>query len=390
MALVRLFSAWSEEFLPPGYRYVGETDAVYVAVGQFLTPYSLRPSLDKALKKVLPARFLEVFRIRPREWFGLPDPAAPLRIWNHHLAELHQDDGPLLLATAALREFPQQLHPGATLEQSLKAMLSATLSPTVWRFHRGNGFCLVRAPELLTAPYGTVGAAVVRAAVKALGFKGAQALLTGCGEDFLQAMVATFNGSEPGSFKKPLTHVFGRAAARIEALGPSEEMQQELLVVASWLACGGIPSGFPRDNSSWASLVRGANAAADPFAWLREDAPTDWPPPLPDLSLGKVCFEAIASLEALEKEGTQMEHCVAILHSDCATGQSVVFRVSGTLGNGRPVRATAQFTLLSTERWTLDQIHGKRNLPVPPSLRNAAKAAVAHFNRALEGSAAAA
>ena len=259
-------------------------------------------------------------------------------------------------------------------------MLSAIMTPAVWRFHRATGFRYAGAPEFLTAQGGRVNSAIVRALVKALGFKRTVALLAGLAVDFLDDMVWTFFRSEPATFEKPLTHAFGRAVARIDALGPSDAVQKELLVVAFWLNSEGISSGFPRSNSSWESLVRRADDAADSFNWLREDAPTAWQPPLPRLCIGRIQFEAIATLESLEEEGKLMDHCVAMLHSDCASGESVVFRVSGSLPNGRHARATAQFTRHATKGWVLEQIKGRKNIEAPRSLEKAARAVALQFN----------
>lgn len=341
---------------------------------------------EKLLYDVMPERFWKVFDLTPRRWLNLPDPVAPVRLWNRHCAEFNDAKWAfpwLASISGALAHFPVDLKPGATLAQSFERMLSATLSPTVWRFHRDLGFSLIYSVDLLAGPIAETGATVIRAAVKAMGFQAAKRLFGGLDKDFFGTLACGFQYSDLPAIEKPLQRYFGCASARFKEIGASTVMQDELLRVAGWLCWDGFEQGFPFPNSSWASLVGHADAVkaeTDLLGSFAEIIPSQWKPPVSDFDVANVRFTAISSLNGLSREGDEMDHCIAAVHYECAEGSSVVFSVVGTLPNGKDVRATAQYKRHHRlKHWVLIAIKGVRNAAVPAELKRIARDAANAF-----------
>ena len=389
-AIASLFVVWRQgKRLPASFNVDRLIETGQSAPGLLLP--GVHTKYEKLLYDVMPEHFWKVFDLTPRRWLNLPDPVAPVRLWNRHCAEFNDAKWAfpwLASISGALAHFPVDLKPGATLAQSFERMLSVTLSPTVWRFHRDLDFSLVYSVDLLAGPIAEAGATVIRAAVKAMGFKAAQRLFGGLEKDFFGTLACGFKYNDLPAIEKPLQRYFGSASTRFKEVGSSKVMQDELLLVAGWLSWDGFEEGFPFPGSSWASLVRHADAVrveTDLLGSFSTIISSQWTAPVSDFEVANVRFTAITSLDGLSREGDEMDHCIATVHYECAESSSVVFRVAGTLPNGKDVRATAQYKRHHRLRhWVLTDIKGVRNAAVPAELKRIAREAVNAFPASIQ------
>lgn len=420
VALANIFEAWSQSWLPAGYRYANPLEAVDSVLRDFLDEARLAQQWARALAGILPREFLRVLGLMPvplaalpnpaapfrihiailvkHLLAALPNPAAPFRIWNRHSAELEQPHlmAPWLLQIAPVfRYFPAELAPGLNLEHSLRIMVVQRHSPTVWRFHRRTEFALVPGGDLLVHQGADVASAMVTGAVKGLGLENAAAFLMSMGTERFTRMYIHLN--EYGSMRdwvERLPLFMARAARRLKEAGEAAEREhamEEIVMVLRGLARVGFFEGFPVANSTWISLLQRADAWNAPPAGEAEDhnLPTSWEVCLPRWEYGEVQFSALTSLSGLRAEGVEMFHCVESRFFDCASGSSVVYRIQGSLPDRQPVRATVEFSRTRPKRpdggvrgkWNLSEIRGRFNAEVDPAVRRIALIALAALNR---------
>ena len=381
VGLSNVFNAWARDFLPTGYRYSHPVRALRFAFGRKLRWSRLEPRFVRALAPAFPLPFRDGLHQSIAGWLALPDPVAPLRIWNQHRNEFNARRTPdawVDHAVALLNYFPADLAPGATLEQSLKRMVERVSSPAEWRFHRTTQFRFLPDVTLFDLEHGHP---IVTAAVKALGLRGAAAFFDQLGEEAFTAMLVEcmIREREAGWSRLPL--FVARAAAHLAQFRhPSWETRGELTeVLAALLECG-FSEGYPRKTSTWASLVRRAHGQWRPFELepphdiCCEVVPRAWESPLGPWSSGQVTFTPLTTHDALRDEGRQMNHCVETWQSGCAAGSAVVFRVLGMLPSGNTMRATAGFRRKTGQApWQLVSILGRSNTRVPVGLKALAR-----------------
>ena len=379
--LLNVFNAWARDILPTGYRYSHAVRALRFAFGPKLRWSRLEPRFVRALAPVFPQPLLDSLHLSIAGWLTLPDPVAPLRIWNQHRHEFndHQAPDPWVdHAAGLLNHFPADLAPGVTLEQSLKRMVERVSSPAEWRFHRTTRFRFLPDVTLFDLEHGHP---VVTAAVKALGQRGAIAFFDQLGEEAFVTMLVEcmIRDRESGWSRMPI--FVARAAAHLAQFRhPSGETCGEVTeVLAALLECG-FSEGYPRKTSTWASLVRRAHTQWRPFELeppheiCCDVAPRAWESPLEPWSNGQVTFTPLTTHDALRDEGRQMNHCVETWHSCCAAGSVVVFRVLGVLPSGDTIRATAGFRRRTGQApWQLLSILGRSNTRVPAGLKAMAR-----------------
>ena len=399
VALANIFEAWSKDWLPPGYRYPNPLGIVDNALGDLLNTPDLARQWENALIDVLPREFFRAFGAMPSSLGALPNLAAPFRIWNQHSEELEslRAAEPWLREIAPLlRYFPADLSPGPTLEHSLRLMVVKQYSTTVWRFHRRSQFAIVPGGDLLVRRGARAAAAIVTGAVKGLGLDQAVTFLMAMGAERFTRMYIDLNeheSKEAWAGRMPL--FMARAAARLnQASAPEdrEEVMEQIIMVLRGLVRAGFAGGFPASNSTWSSLLERAetwNAPDDRGAEV-QNLPKSWTAPLAQWAHGEVKFNAIDSLKDLRAEGVQMVHCVESRYVDCATGNSVVYRIQGCLPDGQSIRATVEFSATSRRRWhggvartwVLQELKGRFNAEVDPALRKIALLALAALNDA--------
>lgn len=399
VALANIFEAWSQSWLPAGYRYADPLYVVDTVLNDLFDTDRVAQQWERALQVVLPREFLRVMDMAPVPLAALPGAAAPFRVWNHHAAELEQ------LRTAApwlrqivpmLKYFPAELPLGANLEHSLRTMVMRRHSPAVWRFHRRSEFCLVPAGDLLLRGGAGIVDALVTSAVKALGLDGAVAFLEGLGADRFTRMYIELNEQVlPERWRDLLALFMARAAARMKtaaALDECEVVGEQIILVLRGLARAGFAEEFPTPNSTWNSLVQRAEGWNVPEAPELEASklPESWATHMKRWECGNVRFDALTSLKELRVEGVQMVHCIESRHAACAVGVSVVYRISGALPNGQPVRATVEFARTPAQtqsdgqcgKWHLHELKGRHNAAVDPALKHIALGAAGALNRA--------
>ena len=399
VALANIFEAWSKGWLPPGYRYTDPLAAVDGVLGDLLDAAQVAQQWERALTSVLPRTFLRVLGRAADPLANLLDPAAPFRIWNQHRAELEnlpQAEPWLREIAPVLSHFPADIPLGPNLEHSLRLMVVQRHSQTVWRFHRRTAFALVPGGDLLVRHGANIAAAIVTGAVKGLGLEPAAAFLTQLGAERFTRMYIDLN--EYGSMRdwtERLPLFMARAAAWLkdaDALAAREEAMERIIEVLRGLAKAGFAEGFPASNSTWSSLVQRAetwNAPAGLAAELK-NLPVSWTVSVPRWKDGDIAFTALTSLQELRAEGVQMVHCVESRFADCATGNSVVYRIQGALLNRQPVRATVEFSRTARKRrfggdavrWSLRELKGRFNAEPGTAVRRIAWKALEALNNA--------
>ena len=399
LALSNMFEAWCEKWLPAGYRYADAFEAVIGALAGFLEAAHIARQWENALRDVLPSEFHAVFGLTPLPWANLHAPAAPFRIWNHHSKELESlpsAESWLREIVPVLRYFPADLAPGPNLVQSLRLMVVQRHSITAWRFHLGTKFALVPGGELLVHPLSDVGAAIVMSAVVGLGMRNAVIFLMAMGAEGFRRMCVELN--ECGSlanWSARLPLFIARAAGRLNEIQTSAEQEDvtgQIILALRGLARTDFTEGLPAVNSTWNSLWQRADASstsADSDTAMRNSS-ASWTVHLAAWAYRDVKFTAIASPLELKAEEVQMVHGIESRLFECATGDSVIYRIEGALPDGEVVRATVEYARKARhrrdseagEKWILYEIKGRFNAEVDPLLLRVALMALDALNGA--------
>ena len=322
---------------------------------------------------------------------------APLRVWNAHRNELTHVAATQPWVRAAARVLihaPPSFRFDSTVDQSIKMLVAAGQPKTVWRFHRDTEFALIPQlpirddlPEidcaLLFGEGGRYSGLLLTAAVKAWGMRHAQQFfLNLVGTRRFKRMVKAVcdaNCAGADMAKLPTVIALGWKERHLDSM-LGRFMHKDIETVIAWLAQEGFALGFPARNATWPSLVDHADRW-EVINRLREDAqavPSAWRASIPVWRAGAVKFTAIENRSALRVEGAQMHHCAAQYFRQCALGTSAIYRIEGTLPNGKPVRATVEFVKMPAGKgWLIAQIKGRKNFEVHDSLQHMA-ARLAH------------
>jgi hypothetical protein len=252
----------------------------------------------------------------------------------------------------------------------------------VWRFHRDAEFELITRPlsefgtqevdrELLLGEGGHYAGQIIVSAVKALGMESAQKLLTAVSCRRFKSMVNALrdaNCVDADLEKLPRVMALAWKEQELDSM-QGRWVHKDIALVIRWLASEGFARGQPAQNATWPSLMRLAEEW-DIITAQNEEEPAlkdKWTVAIPTWHEGKVHFTAIKNRKSLSAEGRHMRHCVGGYFRQCALGASVIYRVEGTLPDGKRVRATVEFVrksgigMLLSEEWKIAQLKGRGN-----------------------------
>lgn len=397
LALVNMFEAWCDGWLPDGYRYIDSFAAVTATLAEFLNDWNIARRWQSALMSVLPPEFCDVFGLIPVPWANLRVPAAPFRIWNHHADEIERLPSVepwLREIIPMLRYFPADLTPGLNLLQSIRLMVVERHSATVWRFHRGSKFALVPDSELLFHPHSGVGAAIVTNAIVVLGIRNAAIFLLAFGAGRFRRICAELNESDAtANWRARLPLLIARGAGRLNQAKSSverEDVLDQILLALQGLARADLIRNFPGFNSTQNSRWQRVDDPGVPAdsGGATGNLPILWAAPVATWALGDVKFTAMESLFELQSEGAEMAHGVESRYPECVNGTSAIFRIEGMLPSGDAVRATVEYARVAhqrqddgvDERWRLNEIKGRFNTEVEPALLRVALLALDALN----------
>lgn len=146
----------------------------------------------------------------------------------------------------------------------------------------------------------------------------------------------------------------------------------EAVHVFDWLHGEGINQGFPRKNSTWASLVERSTAWHTHMRKLEKGENLTWDSHTPIIDESLYAVQPLTSTYELIDEGQKQSHCVGSYDNHCFKGHFRIFSITD-LKNEKCYTLCLEKnnnTKSETKRWTVQQVRGRFNVDPPQKIQS--------------------
>lgn len=137
-------------------------------------------------------------------------------------------------------------------------------------------------------------------------------------------------------------------------------LQEEYPAIHDWLTFRGFFEGFPQANSTWGSLMRRQETWLRNGGWNSGELPdVSWACPIEGGVIDGCEYRPLLSTSDLQREGEEMQHCVASRWKSCSEGRLLIFSVKSSQG-----RSTVQLSYVNG-KWVISEHRGVLNGTYP-------------------------
>ena len=156
-----------------------------------------------------------------------------------------------------------------------------------------------------------------------------------------------------------------------------------------WYRSNGKDRGLPDKNATLQSLLQQIQNWEDELSntaygvdqrRLAEKQSLFWDFVIPEITIDNYFFKGLSTYAELQKEGMEMNHCVASYWDACESRCNYrVYSVSLLEENGE--RATLGISQNSASAWVIDQIQGEPNSKISGSIKKACNLLISEINK---------